>query len=103
MRSQGRTVPIITIRAGEGVSTILIALSMLHGVLPLSPVLLTCRKILDVHALLDTACATISFVVGFTSIGGGNIIDAIPRFVGGGKIGMVRQLNNFCSKIMLLA
>ena len=79
-----------------------ISLPMSPGVLPLTPVLLTHRGVLDVHAPPNASSAKISLVTGVRSIGGVNLTTAIPGFVGGFKTGMVRKLNNFCSKIMLL-
>ena len=102
LRPKGGALPIIPIRAGEDVSTIPIELSIPPGVLPLTPLLLTCRGVLDLHAPPDTACTNISFVTSVRSVGGVNLITAIPGFVGGGETGMVRQLNNFCSKFLFL-
>ena len=90
---QGGTVPIIIIRTGKYVSTILISLPISPGVLQSAPVVLTWQGVLDVHTPPDTASATISFVVGVRSICGANLIAAIPwsilSFVGGSKTEMV--------------
>ena len=102
LRPQGEAVPIITIRAGEDISTMPIELPVLLGVIPPILVLLTCRRVLDIHAPPDAASVNISFVEGVRSVGGDNLITAIPGFVSGGNIGMVRKINNFCSKIMFL-
>ena len=99
---QGVSSPIIPIIYGEDVSKIPITLSMPPGMLPLMPVLLNCRLVLDVHAPPDAMSTNVSFVSGIRSVGGVNIITKIPVFVSRGKTGMVRQLNIFCSKIPLL-
>ena len=69
----------------------------------MTPVLLNRRGVLDAHAPPDAASTTISFVAGVRSVGGVNTTTTIPGFVDGGKKGMVRKLNKFCSKILLLA
>ena len=94
MRPQGEEIPIIPIRTGDYGSIIPIALKMSTGFLPSTPVLLTCCRVLYVHAPLDAASATIFFVTLDTSVCGVNLIAAIhwsiPGFVGRGKTGMVR-------------
>ena len=94
LRPQGGSVPIIPIRTGEEISTMPMELPILPGVLPLTPVILTCRGFLDVHAPLNVASAKISFVSSVRSVYGINLIAAIywsvPGFVGGGNTGMVR-------------
>ena len=59
-------------------------------------VLITCRGVLDVHMPPDTVYAEISSITGVRSVSRVNLIATIPKFVGGGKTVMVRQLNNFC-------
>ena len=73
------------IRSGEEVSTIPIEFSILPGLLMLTPVLLTCCRVMNVHTPPDAAYATISFIAGIESVGGVNIIDTIPGVVLGGK------------------
>ena len=89
-----------------GGSTIPIALKMSPGLLTLTPVLLTCCGVLDVHAPPDAASATISVVAVIRRVCGANLIIAIPwsihGLVGGGKTGMVRYLNNLGPKFPLL-
>ena len=63
------------------------------------PVLITCDRFLDVHALPNVASANIYFVADVRSIGGINIITKTPGFVGGGKIGMFQQLNKNFHKL----
>ena len=81
LRPQGGKVTIIIIRSGKDISIMLIELSILPGVLPLTPVLITCHILLGFH-VLPTA---IYFVTGVRSICGVNLISSIPRFVGGGQ------------------
>ena len=94
LRPKGGLVPTIKIRSGEYFSTMSIALPMFPGVLPSTPVPLTCHGVLDVHASPKAVSATIYFITGIRSIYGVNIIATtlwlIPRFVGGVKTGMVR-------------
>ena len=74
---------------------------MFPGLVLLTPVLLTCRSVLLVHAFPDAASANISFDAGAISVYGTSTIG----FVGGGWTGtslMVRQVNTFSSKILLL-
>ena len=65
-------------------------LSMLPGVLPSIPFLLTRRVVLDIHAPPESASTTIPFVVGVRSVCSLNLITAIHRFVDRGKTGMIR-------------
>ena len=102
LRPHGGAVPMIPIRAGEDVSTIPMVLLILHGVLPLTHVLLTCRRVMWIHAPPDVASATTYFVKGIRSVCGVNLIAAIPGFICRVKTGMVWQLNNSCSQILLL-
>ena len=102
LRPQGGAVPIIPIRSGEELSTMTTILSMPHGVLPLTPVLLTCHGVLDVHAPPYAASANISSLAGVRSVGGVNLIVPIPGFVYESKTGTIQQLNHFCSQITLL-
>ena len=74
---------------------------MLPGVVPPTPVLLTCRGIRLVHAFPDVAYAKIIFTANVISICGASTIG----FSGGGKaenFPMVPQLNNVLYKIALL-
>ena len=102
LRPQGEAlVPIIPIRYGEEVSLIPQSWPMFPGLVLLTPVLLTCRSVLLVHAFPDAASANISFDAGAISVYGTSTIG----FVGGGWTGtslMVRQVNTFSSKILLL-
>ena len=90
LRPQGGAVTIIPIRYGEDFKKMLITLSMPPGVLPSTPLLLTCRGVLDIHVPPDTASATLYFISGIRSVCGINLIAAIPGFVGRGKTGMDR-------------
>ena len=101
-RPQVGAVPIIPIISGEDISAVIIELSMPPGVLPPTLVLLTCQGFMDVHTLSNAASAMIYFVAGVKSVCGVNLISAIPGFFDGGKTGMVRELNNFCSRFPLL-
>ena len=91
---QGREVPKIPIRTGEDILMTLTELLMLPGVLPPTPVLLTFRIFMLIHATTDAAFATTSFISGVNSICNTNTIHTIlwsvPGFIGGGKTGMVR-------------
>ena len=106
LRPKGEEVPTIPIRTGEGCSMTLKSLQMTPGVLPLTPVLLTCRGLLFIHTPPDVVSMTNYFLAGINSVYGANIISAIhwsiPMFIPGGKRGMVRLLNNFFSKFLLL-
>ena len=75
---------------------------MIPGVLLLTPVVLTCHGVLDINAPSDTMCANISFISGVRSVGGANLVATIPGLIVRGKIGVVQQLNMFCSKITFL-
>ena len=91
---QDGAVPIITIRSGEDVSKMTIALPMSPEVLPSMAVLLTYQGVLDTHTPPNTASAMISFVTGIRIMGGVNLISTIPwstsGLIGGDKTGMVR-------------
>ena len=100
LRPQDRAITIITIKYGEEVSTIPIELPMSTGVLPLTQVILTFHGVLVIHAPTDAASTKINSVTGVMGVGGVYIISSIPGFIVGGKIGMIRQLNNFGSKIL---
>ena len=89
LRPQCGTVPTIPIGYGYYVSTIPIALSIPYGLIPSTPVILTFRGVLDIHAPSDAVFVNISFVAGVRSIGCVNMISAIPGFFYGGKTGMV--------------
>ena len=102
LRPQGGEVPKIPIIYGEDVSTTRISLPMSPDMLPSTPVLLTHRRVLDVHAQPAAVYLTIYFVAGTRSFCGVNIIAAIPGFSEGLKKGIFRKLNNFCSKIPFL-
>ena len=60
------------------------------GVLPLVPVLLNLRGVLDVHAPPKATNSTISIVAVVRSVYGVNLISAVQGFVGGCNKGMVR-------------
>ena len=75
---------------------------MLPGVLPSTPDVLTWLGVLNIHAPTDAASTKINSVTGVMGVGGVYIISSIPGFIVGGKIGMIRKLNNFGSKIMFL-
>ena len=94
LRPYGMAVPIMPIRTGEEILMITIALPILPGVLPPTPVLPTFQGVLDVHTPPDAMSATISFAAGVRIIHGVNLIAAapwsIPRFVDGVNTGMVR-------------
>ena len=71
---------------------------MLPGVVLSTPVLLTCRGVLLVHAVPNVAFENIFFTTGIISVCGVTTI----RFDGGGKeetFLMVLQLNNFRPKL----
>ena len=93
MRTQGGSVPIISIITKEEVSMMPIALPIFPGVLLMTPVLLTHQKILDVYILPNAVYAINYFVLGIRSNRGINLITAtpwsIPGFVNRGKTGMV--------------
>ena len=95
LRTQVRLVPIISFISGEEVSTMLIALSMPHGVLPSMLVLLHWCRFMDVHLLLNAVSTKISYIIGIISVGCVNLIAAIPGFFFRDKTGMVWQSNNF--------
>ena len=94
LRPQGREVPKITIRTVEDNSTALTALRMSPGVLSLTPVLITYRGVLLIHAPSEAVSTTTSFVAFIKRICGANIIGATPwsihGFIGGVKTGMVQ-------------
>ena len=100
LRPQGGLVPIIPIRTGEDVSTIPIALPMLHGLLMLMPGLLTCCGVLWIHTLPDAVSTKIPLVAGVKCFCGVNLIViilwSIPGFVSGGhdRNGPVNQSIN---------
>ena len=95
---QVEAVPIIPIRSGEDVSTIPMTLPLSPVVLLSTPFLLTHHRFMDIHVMTNAVSAMISFVAGVRSVYVVNVIVAIPGFVGIVKTGMVRKLNNFCSK-----
>ena len=96
---QGGEVQTIPIRTREDGSAMLTALQMSPGVLPSTPVLLTCRGLLLIHAPYNAASTTNSFFAGIKSVCGTNIINAIswsiPWSIGRGKTGMFQLLNFF--------
>ena len=71
-----------------------------------NPVRITCRLVLLTYAPPNASSATTSFVVGVNSICGANtigtILSSILGFIFWTKTGMVRLLNNVCSKFLLL-
>ena len=72
---------------------------------PSIPVLMICRRVLLFNVLPDVSSLKIYFAAVFSRDCGGSIIEAILGFIVGGKTEtypMVRQLNNFRSKIPLL-
>ena len=102
LRPQGRSVsPMIPIRSGEEFSLIPQALSMFHGVVLLTPILITCRGILLVHTLPNVASANIFFATGVISVYGASKIGFSSR-VWTGTSPMVRHLNIFAPKILLV-
>ena len=66
----------------------------------MTQVILTFHGVLVIHAPTDAASTEINSVTGVMGVGGVYIIYSIPGFIVGGKIGMIRQLNNFGSKIL---
>ena len=87
----------IPIRARKEVSLIPQVWTMFPGMVLLTPVLLTCRVILLVHAFTDVASAKILFNTGVIRFYGASTI----RFSGEGKVDtflMVLQLKMFLSK-----
>ena len=88
----------------SGVEDLLIPLLIGVGIgIDLStPVLLIRRGVLLVNTFPNIASANVSFNAGVISVCGFSLV---VEFIGGGKIEtspMVRKLNNFWSKIMLL-
>ena len=82
------------VRPGDGGSTTLTALRLLHVALPSVPVLITFCGVLLIHAPPVAASTKTSFVAGVKSIYGANIIGttpwSLPGFIRGGKTWMVR-------------
>ena len=106
LRPQGGEVVIVPIKIGEVVSTMLTALQMSPGVIPLMPFLLTRREVLLTYTPPDVTSTATLLVAGNKSFCGANIIGAIPwsipELIDGGKTRIVQLLNNFCSKLPLL-
>ena len=97
----GAVVPIIPIRVWEEVLLISQAWTIFPGVVPLTPFLLTWWGVLLVHALPNVSSVNIFFAAGVIGICGASTI----VFSSGGWIEtspMVRPLNKFWSKILLL-
>ena len=61
----------------------MISLQMSPGVLPSTPILLTCREVILIHAPPDAVSATTSFVTVAKIICGANKIGAIPWSIPG--------------------
>ena len=105
-RPQGGAVATITIMTGEGGSKTLTEWRISPGVLPLTPVHLYWQRVVLNNAPPNAVSARTSFVAFANSVCGANEIGAItwsiPGLIAGGKIGMIRLLNIFCSKSPLL-
>ena len=71
-------VPTAPIRTGEGGSMTLTALQMLPGVVPSTPILITCSGVLLIYAPSDDVSVTTSFVAVIKSVCSNKIIVATP-------------------------
>ena len=69
---QGGEVATIPMRNGKGGSTNLSSLRLPPGVLPSTPVLVTCRRVMLIHPPHDTTSTMISFFSGSKSVCGAN-------------------------------
>ena len=79
---------------------------MSPGVITLTPTGIIFCEVLLIHMMPNTASVMNYFIAVVNIFYGAKtvvtIILSIPRFIAGGKTGMVRLLSNLCSKILLI-